>query len=384
MVESDFRRSRLAVAALFFFLGFQYATWTARLPALQARLHLSTAAIGVLLLVVGVGAAVAFPLVAVLMKRLGSRWLAVVATLVMVLCLVGFGAAPNYAVLLVVMCCDGVAVACLDVAINAQGAALEATYQRTAMGKLHATFSGGSLVAALVASGITRLTPNLAVHLGVVAVALVLLIGYARPGLLAEDLAPPAKEAHRRFATPSRLTLLLGFAMVFGTVAEGAMNDWSSLYLKNVADASAALAPLGIAVFSATMVLARVFADGWRARWGDRRVVLVGSVLAGLGLAAGVLAGGLVPALLGFACVGLGIAAVTPCVYVAAATQGSNALTLVSTMGVTGMLAGPPVIGAVANGGGLAWGLGVVAVAAIGVAVCAAPIRWPVAVGSEH
>jgi len=199
---------------------------------------------------------------------------------------------------------------------------------------------------------------------------------------LPEDLPTPERE-RRRFVTPSRLTLLLGAAMVFGTVAEGAMNDWSSLYLKNVAAAPASVAPLGIAIFSATMVVARLFADGWRARWGDRRLVLAGSVLAGVGLAAGVLAGGVVPALLGFACVGLGIAAVTPCVYVAAATQGANALTLVSTMGVTGLLAGPPVIGAIANGAGLAWGLGVAALAAVLVAVCATPIRWPVPVEVE-
>ena len=378
----EFHRSRLAIAALFFFFGFQYATWTARLPATQARLHLSTAQIGVLLLSTGIGAVAAFPLVAVLMRRLGSRRLAYVSTVTLVLCLLAYAVTPSYPLLLALMCVDGVGAACLDVAINAQGAALEAKYRRTVMGKLHATFSGGGLAAALVASGVTRLTPNLLVHVVVAAAVLVLLVGYALPALLPEDLPTPERE-RRRFVTPSRLTLLLGAAMVFGTVAEGAMNDWSSLYLKNVAAAPASVAPLGIAIFSATMVVARLFADGWRARWGDRRLVLAGSVLAGVGLAAGVLAGGVVPALLGFACVGLGIAAVTPCVYVAAATQGANALTLVSTMGVTGLLAGPPVIGAIANGAGLAWGLGVAALAAVLVAVCATPIRWPVPVEVE-
>ena len=377
---SEFGRSRLAVAALFFFFGFQYATWTARLPVIQAELHLSTAEIGLLLLAAGIGAVAAFPLVAVLMKRLGSRRLAFLSAGVFVLCLLAIAVAPNYPVLLAVLLVDGVAAACLDVAINAQGAALEAKYQRTAMGKLHATFSGGALGGALLASGMARLTPTLFVHFAVAAVVLALLFAYARPGLLTEDLPAPEHEKHRRFVRPSRLTLLLGAAMVFGTIAEGAMNDWSSLYLKNVADATASVAPLGVAIFAATMVIARLFADGWRARCGDRPVVLAGSVLAGVGLAAGVLVGGVVPALLGFACVGLGIAAVTPCVYVAAATQGANALTLVSTMGVTGLLAGPPVIGAIANAGGLAWGLGVVAVAAILVAVCATPIRWPVPV----
>jgi MFS family permease len=86
-----------------------------------------------------------------------------------------------------------------------------------------------------------------------------------------------------------------------------------------------------------------------------------------------------VPALIGFACVGLGIAAVTPCVYVAAAGQGSDALTLVATMGTVGLLAGPPVIGFIANSTGLVWGLGAVAVSAVLVSLCSTQIRWTAA-----
>jgi hypothetical protein len=124
------------------------------------------------------------------------------------------------------------------------------------------------------------------------------------------------------------------------------------------------------------MVLARIFADGWRGRWGDGRIVRVGSALAGVGLALALVTGGVVPALLGFACVGLGIAAVTPCVYVAAAKNGSDALTVVATMGTTGLLAGPPVIGFIANGSGLVWGMAAVAATALLVSVCATRIRW--------
>jgi MFS family permease len=83
-----------------------------------------------------------------------------------------------------------------------------------------------------------------------------------------------------------------------------------------------------------------------------------------------------VPALLGFACVGLGIAAVTPCVYAAAAREGSDALTLVAAMGTTGLLAGPPLIGFIANAGSLAWGMAAVAASAVVVALCATRIRW--------
>ncbi|MFF9900014.1 MFS transporter [Streptomyces longispororuber] len=384
-VRDEFRRTQVAIAALFCVLGFQYATWAARLPALKSRLGLSEAELGLLLMATGVGAAVSFPLVAVLTRRWGSRRLAFVSALVLGLLLLVLAVAPNYPVALLVMAADGVAVGCLNVAMNAQGAALESRYRRTAMAKLHATFSGGSLAAALLASGTSAVTSSVAVHFGVSAVLVLLLAMYAEPDLLADDGSAdePAEKKRRRRGLPAAVTLWMGFAMVFGTVAEGAMNDWSALYLKDVADASARVAPLGIAVVSVMMVLARLFADGWRTRWGDGRVVRVGSVLAAAGLASALLAGGVVPALIGFACMGLGLAAVTPCVYVAAARQGSDALALVAAMGTTGLLAGPPLIGFLASGTSLVWGMAAVAASALLVAACALRIRWTGVPGTQ-
>lgn len=383
MHVTAFRRSQLAIAALFCVLGFQYGTWAARIPALKAELDLTPAEVGVLLLACGVGAAVSFPVVATLMARLGSRRLAVLSGLGLGLVLLALAVVPNYPAALVVMCFDGVAVACLNVAMNAQGAALEVQYERSTMARLHATFSGGTLLAALLASGVTSLTQALIAHFGVAAGILVLLLGYARPALLTEDLPPPEKKERGRLSLLSRATILLGLAMVFGTITEGAMNDWSALYLKDIANASAELAPMGIAVVSVMMVVARLLADGWRTRWGDRTIVLIGSALAGCGLALALLLGGVVPALIGFACVGLGMAAVTPCIYVAAAKSGSSALTLVAAMGTTGLLAGPPIIGFVTNATTLVWGMGAVAVAALLVCLCVTQIRWPAEVKAE-
>ncbi len=383
-ISDPFRRAQTAIAALFFLLGFQYATWASRLPAIAVRLHLTTVGIGILLLACGVGAAGSFPLVAFLMRRLGSQRVSYYSALFLGLCLPLLIVAPSYPVTLVIICCDGVACACLDVAMNAQGAALEAKYQRTTMGRLHATFSAGALCAALLASGVSKLTPALWVHFSIATVIVVLLVVYSGPRLLTENLESPKKQ-RQRLPMPSRATALLGVALALATVTEGAMNDWSALYLKDVVKTTAAVTPMGIATFSTAMVLARVLADGRRARWGDRRIVLAGGVLAAAGLTLGLLLGGVVPALFGFACVGLGIAAVAPCIYVAAAEQGPNALTLVAAMGVTGMLAGPPVIGSIASASSLAWGMGAVALSAILVSACATQIRWPVpSKGSDH
>jgi MFS family permease len=377
-VQDPFIRSQLAIAALFCSLGFQYATWASRIPAIKTHLGLTAAEVGLLLMAAGVGAVASFPVVAMLMRRLGSRRLALLSAMGLTLLLVALAAAPNYPVALAILCCDGVLVGCLNVAMNAQGAALEVRHQRNAMARLHAMFSGGSLLAAVLASGVNAVTSTVGVHFGVAAVILLLLSGYARTGLLADDQPVEAKtqDGRGRWTRPSRVTLWMCCAMAFGTVTEGAVNDWSALCMKDVVRASAELVPLGIAVVSGMMVLARLFADGWRSRWGDRRVVVLGSALAGVGLALALLSGGVVPALIGFACVGLGIAAVTPCVYVAAASQGPDALTLVAAMGTTGLLVGPPVIGLIANAGSLVWGLGAVAASALVVSLCGTQIRW--------
>ncbi|MFG2958017.1 MFS transporter [Streptomyces sp. NPDC048291] len=378
--RDPFQRSQVAIAALFCSLGFQYATWASRIPAIKADLGLTAAEVGVLLMAAGIGAVASFPLVPVLMKRLGSARLALLSALCLTLLLLALALAPDYPVALLVMVADGVFVGCLNVAMNAQGTALETRYSRNTMARLHATFSAGSLLAALLASGMNAATSSVTAHFGVAAAVLVLLTALARPGLL-DDEAPAAEKANEGrsrtgWSLPSRVTLWMCCAMAFGTVTEGAMNDWSALYLREVAKATAELAPMGIAVFSGMMVLARLFADGWRSRWGDGRVVLFGSALAAAGLAFALLSGGVAAALIGFACVGLGCAAVTPCVYVAAAKQGSETLALVAATGTTGLLAGPPLIGFVASSSSLVWGLAVVAAAAVVVSLCSTRIRW--------
>lgn len=401
-IGNDFRRAQVAIGALFLLLGFQYATWASRLPAVKTRLGLSDAEVGLLLMACGVGAAASFPLVAALMKRFGSAPMCVASAGVLGLLPLALGVAPDYPVALVIVCLDGVGVACLDVAMNAQGARLEEQFERKAMGKLHATFSGGSLLGALLASAMNAATSSLETHFAIAATLVLLVLAYARPDLLpvttapvpvpsAADAAPeeaaasrpaPDPRPRKRFRPriqvplPTRVTLWMGLAMAFGTIVEGAMNDWSALYLKNVAKAAAGLTPMGIAVFSVAMVVARVSSDSWRKRWGDARIVVLGSTLACAGLAVAVLLGGVVPALAGFALVGLGIASVTPIVYVAAANHGADALALVAAMGTVGLLAGPGVIGLIAGADGLSWAMGVVAIAAAVVAACTSRITW--------
>ena len=111
-------------------------------------------------------------------------------------------------------------------------------------------------------------------------------------------------------------------------------------------------------------------------RWGARRLLFGGSLLAGLSLSAALLIGGIVPALIAFGLFGIGVATVSPCVYAAGAREGGVALAAVMTLGSLGFLVAPPVIGAVAQATNLSWGMGVVAAAAIALAALSRRVRW--------
>ncbi|MDW5417313.1 MFS transporter [Iodobacter sp. CM08] len=376
MLRHHLKTATYAVAALFFALGFNYGSWASRLPAIKSQLHLDAAQVGFLLLAAGLGAVFSFPVTTYVLQRFGSKKVCLGAGLALPLVLPALAFAPSYSFALVIMAFEGVAHSCLNVAMNAQGVAVELENGKPIMSRLHAVFSLGGLAAALFASLLSSISPDLSLHLCIVAVLIWATVLWASSRLLA-DRTQQSMARGKRFALPTGMAVLLGLTALFGTIVEGSMVDWTALYLRNDLQAEQWLAPLGLASFSGAMLLARWFGDGWRTRWGSRKLLLVGSTLAGSGLLLGLAMGGIVPALLAFALVGLGVAAVSPCVYMAAARQGAVALAAVTTMGSIGALMGPPLIGFIAQMSNLGWGLAFVALGALMIAVLARKISWP-------
>ncbi|MBB5017674.1 MFS family permease [Chitinivorax tropicus] len=369
------RRSQWAVAALFLALGFNVGTWASRIPDLKVGLGLGAAQVGTLLLASGLGAICAFPLISILLLRLGSRRLCVLAVSLLPVVLVGMAWAPNYPAALLVMFAEGVLCALVNTSMNGQGVVVERVGGQAILSRLHAVFSLGLMCAAVFASGLSHLTTNLWGHFIAASLIITGLLCYASPGLLSDQ--PTASQGHNTKRNWSDVTTLwLGCALFFGTIAEGSMTEWSALYLREIVGASVNQAPLGIAAVSTSMLVARLFADSWRARWGDKWLVVVGGVVAFTGLALALALGGLIPALLGFSLVGAGVAAISPCIYSAAARLSPITLATVTTIGSVGSLMGPPVIGLVAQWSDLRGGMMVIAIAALWVSICALRIRW--------
>ena len=368
------RRSQLAVASLFVALGLGYGTWTSRLPAIQANLGLSTSQVSVVLLFAAIGSIFSFPVTAAALHKLGSRGASLLSGTLLAVSLVAFGLAPSWALACALMCLYGVLASTLDVAMNAQGMEVERATGEPVMSRLHAAFSLGTMGGAFLASAITHVTTSVPLHFAVAALVVLAATLLPRAGLIAD--AKPMAGGTRSFALPRGVALLIGAMAFLGMIVEGSMVDWSTLYLTQRAGASQQVAPYGIVSLQGAMLITRWFGDRARVRWGARRLLFGGSLLAGLSLAGALLVGGIAPALLAFALFGIGVATVSPCVYAAGARQGGVALAAVMTLGSLGFMVGPMVIGAVAQATNLSWGLAVVAVAAIALALLSRRVRW--------
>jgi MFS family permease len=263
----------------------------------------------------------------------------------------------------------GASSSCFDVAINALGSASEKAAGRSIMSMLHAWFCAGALFGSLLGSLVAGAGVAVLQHFTLLALPMAVLL-LANSRWLPRDDAGPSGHAPL-YALPHGPLAMLGIIGFCGAMAEGSIGDWSGVYLKDMLDAGDGIAPLAFAGFTGMMLLARLFCDRFKDRYGARRVV-GGSALAaaaGLGLAA--LALNLPLTLAGFALTGAGLAAVFPFVFSAGGRHGPTALAGVATLSYSGSLLGPPVIGMIAHQQGMQAAMGFLALVCVAISVSA-------------
>ena len=266
--------------------------------------------------------------------------------------------APSLPALCVATLLFGAANGALDVTMNAQGIAVERRVGRPVLSSFHAAFSFGGLAGAALGALAAGVALDARVHLALVGALLVVLGTAVTARLLAAsaEAQGPAQPAVR---TAGRLRGLavLGLAGFMCLLCEGAALDWSAIYVDRDLAGSPAVAALAYAAFSVTMAVGRLTGDRLTQRFGPVAIVRVGALVAGLGLATAILVARPGAALVGFACLGAGLAVVVPIVFRAAGElpggEPGSGIAAVSTAGYAGFLAGPPLIGAVAEVTGL-------------------------------
>lgn len=373
------RGARPAVSILFFVNGAGLASWLPHIPAVKARLTSGDGQLGLVLLAMAAGAVVALPTAGWLIARWGSRVIASAAALAFCLTMPLPVSSPSLPVLAAALALLGACNGVLDVSMNAQAAAVERRTGRAIMSSFHALFSLGGVAGALLAAGAMWTGMSAVAHVAAASVVALAAVSVALTRLV--PACPGPAEASAARARPSRSLVGLGILALLGLLAEGAMADWSAVYLRDTLGASPALAAGGFAAFSLAMAAGRFTGDAVVGRFGGSRVLRASGAVAAGGLAGALLVGHPAVGIVGCALVGLGIANIIPVLFSAAARvpgmEPGRALSAVATAGYLGFLAGPPLIGGVAEAAGLAVGLGLVSGACAVVAVGAGTLPEP-------
>lgn len=343
-------KARLAIFSLFLIHGLIVSTWASRLPLIQQRLGIGPGQLGLLLLASAIGALLAMPLTGKLLGRFGSKPVALVSSIAFCLSLPLLALAEQPVWLAVVLFFFGLSAGVMDVSMNAQAVHLEKLYQRSLMVAFHALFSAGGLLGAVIGSLLAArgLTPE--VHFASASLCYVLGVGVASMFLLSDK--PDRREKKALFAPFSmRLVGLcvIGFCCF---LSEGAIIDWSGVYLYRALKTTEAVAALGYAFFSVTMTGGRFVGDALTERFGARQMVLIGSLLAAVGMVVVLASPVTVYALGGFALAGAGFSVVVPLVFSASGRMGGNShsnLTTITLFSYSAFLLGPPLIGFLAE-----------------------------------
>jgi len=337
----------LSLPLVFALFGLIMGSWAGRIPALAAGVNVSHAALSMVLLCGGLGAVISYPISSFLMGRFGARKTLMISGLALLCVLVSIGMAPDVSRLMMAVLMLGITASTFDVAMNSAAARREKESGKSEMSRLHGLACAGGLVGATLGSLMASMKIAPATHFLMLAGPLAVVLWLAVNLLEADEAG--VKVEKKKFALPRGPLVLLGLLGFFGSMAEGSIADWSGLFLKEHFGASDGLAPLALSSFSVMMLMSRMVGDKMKERYGAKRLVTLGALVAASGLFFAVLAPNAYVALGGFAIAGVGLALVFPFVFSAAGAQGPAALAAVASMAYSGSLMGPPAIGAVAH-----------------------------------
>ncbi|MBB2914416.1 putative MFS family arabinose efflux permease [Streptosporangium becharense] len=395
-------RGRVAVCLLFLLSGMAIGTWTSRIPSIKQSLGLSDGQFGIALLGIAAGAICGMQAVGRLVDRHGSVRVMTPMAFAQAVVLVLPAWMPNLTGLAVALFLFGAVHGVLDVAMNANGVEVERVADRPMMSSFHAVFSVGGFLGSTGGGLLAHAAFGVAATFATgAAVMIALALWAARWALTVTPPSPvpsasPPPPGGDAPAGPKTIAaaagdgagkgggarggvLLLGVLAFCCMIGEGATADWSSVYLREDLGSSPGFAPAAYAAFSVMMTAGRLIGDRLAARIGPVTLVRACAALAASGLGLALPAGHEIAAVVGFGCFGAGLSCIVPQVFSAAGrrdpARAGRALARVASLGYAGFLAGPVLIGGVAELLGLPRALAVPALLALFVAVAAGTLR---------
>jgi predicted MFS family arabinose efflux permease len=381
--QKNILQAKRATQLIFLVCGLGISSWAPMVPFAKDRLNLNEADLGFLLLLLGLGAMIMMPLSGILMNKMGSRRVMAIGTLVVACMLPLLLIIPSYTCMAVSLFIFGCGVGTIDVAMNAHGVQVQNLYGRPVMSSLHGLFSVGGLLGSLGLGFLIKLglVPlYAAVTISLLLVILLLsqyknLFNYTFEKETIEKFTAlqTGTEEVKRFQWYKGSILLLGFMCFAVFLSEGAMLDWSAVFLRDLKNVPSEFSGAGYAAFSVAMAVMRLSGDKIIERFNNKIIVAAGSVVAVIGLVLAIIGISLPIVLIGFILLGMGASNIVPIFF----SEGGKipgvsptvSIPVITTMGYAGQLAGPALLGFIAHHFSLKTAFGSIAVLLFLVAV---------------
>jgi MFS family permease len=346
-------RARIGTTAIFFANGFGIGSWAAAIPPLKAILSLSDAHLGVALLAMAAGAIATMPFAGLLAPRLGGTGHVLrYSSVAFSVCLFLPALAPSLPIFFACALLLGASNGLMDVPMNAHATVVERGWGAAIMSSFHAAWSCGGLVGAAFGGLLIHAGASAPGQLGAAGAAVLLMALASLPQIGAGELTSKASA----FVWPERRLIGLCVIALLAMLVEGAMTDWSAVYLTDIVGVTPASAAAGYAIYASAMLTGRLCGDSAIRALGRARVIMSGAGLAAAGILLAIVTTSPIVAIGGFCLVGLGLSNMIPAVFSASGAMGSSAalgISMAATIGYGGFLLGPPAIGAIATYGGL-------------------------------
>ncbi|WP_371381188.1 MFS transporter [Sporomusa aerivorans] len=345
----------ISTRVAFFIGGFGISSWAPLVPYAKSRLGIDEGVLGLLLLCLGAGSIVTMPISGAFAARFGCRFMITVASLFIGFSLPLLATAETITALIVALLVFGAALGAIDVAINIQAVIVETASGKALMSGFHGFWSiggiaGAGFISGLLGSGMSPMTAALCAS-GIIAILVITFGKHLLPyGSKAKD-AP-------LLVMPKGIVLFIGALCFIAFLAEGAILDWSALFLTTMRNVDFAYAGFGYSLFAVTMTLGRLCGDRVVQKFGGRKILIFGGGCAAAGLALAIIIPHWLAAFIGFGLVGLGASNIVPVLFSALGRQQvmpvNLAVSSVTTLGYSGILAGPALVGFVAHATSLA------------------------------
>lgn len=371
------KRARVAIGANFLLYGVAISSWAPMVPYVKARLHLDEATLGFVLLGMGAGGLTTLPISGMLAQRFGTRTMTLFGAPAVCTFIPLLAMAPSPWLLALTLYGFSASLGAMGIGMNAQAIEVDRLGQRPVLARIHGIYSVGALTGSALMSTCLRAGVPLIVCAASIGACMAVMTLSQRQYLLPSE--PALRTQGKGLTLPPWSVAFLGLLCAILFMGEGAMLDWSAVFLHSVRNVDVSVAGLGFTAYAVAMTASRFLGDFFTHRFGSEMVLRGGAIGGALGIAIAVLLPAPWAGFVGFALVGFGLANTVPVVFAASGRvshlPSATALPLVTMLGYIGLLAGPAAIGMVAKAVNLAVALSGVAALLVFVAFNARAIR---------